>query len=54
MLDPEVIYARALALEHINRGLDFEKLLVYVLARYPTQCLTRKEQCVLAIRNQNQ
>ena len=35
-LDPKVIYAHALALQHINTELDFEKLLVYKLAPYPT------------------
>ena len=35
VLDPEVIYARALALQTINPEFDLEKLLVYELAPYP-------------------
>ena len=42
MLDPEVIHARALALRHINLDLDFEKLLVYELATYPTSIFNEK------------
>ena len=34
--DPELIYARALALRHINSDFDFESLLVYELAPHPT------------------
>ena len=42
MLDPAVIYACALALRHINLDLDFEKLLVYELAPYPTLMFNEK------------
>ena len=42
VLDPEVIYACALALRHINPDLDFEKLLVYELAPYPTLMFNEK------------
>ena len=36
VLNPEIIYACALAQWHINPDLDFKKLLVYELAPYPT------------------
>ena len=42
VLDPEVIYVRALALRHINPDSDFEKLLVYELAPYPTSIFNEK------------
>ena len=42
MLDPDVIYASPLALRHINLDLDFEKLLVYELAPYPTLMFKEK------------
>ena len=42
ILDPEVIYTRALALRNINPDLDFEKLLVYELVPYPTSMFNRK------------
>ena len=42
VLDPDVIYASPLALRHINLDLDFEKLLVYELAPYPTLMFKEK------------
>ena len=42
VLDPEVIYARALVLRHIYPDLDFEKLLVYELSLYPTSMFNKK------------
>ena len=49
ILDPDMIYARALAMRHINPDFDFEKLLVYELHL----SLTRKGKCVQPSRSQN-
>ena len=51
VLDPEVIYAYALALRHTDPDLDFEKILVRISNPTLHQCLARKEQCVFAISN---
>ena len=53
VLDPEVIYARALALWHINPDLDFEKLLVYEFAPYPTSMFNKKGAMCLCNQNRN-
>ena len=46
VLDPEVVYARALALRHINPDLNFEKPLVYELGPYPTSMFNeRRAMC---------
>ena len=42
ILDPEVIYARALALRHINPDFDFENLLAFELAPHPTSTFDEK------------
>ena len=42
VLDLEVIYARALALRHINPDLNFEKILVYELALDCTSMFNEK------------
>ena len=42
VLNPEIIYACALAQWHINPDLDFKKLLVYELAPYPTSIFNEK------------
>ena len=51
VLDPEVTYAYALALRHIDPDLNFEKILVRISNPTLHQCLARKEQCVFAISN---